>query len=273
MSKQAFERILLATEHTEFDTGAEKLAFAMAKSSGQALRVVFPLLSNPEYEAEMPEFALHAEEAVAEKIEHLRAEAGAVGVTLEVVVRRGSERHSEIVAEAGESNSNLIIVRRRGKPGFFSRMLIGDMVSRTIHDATCNVLMVPRKAQMWKQSVLVAVGDTPDSESIVKTAAMVAQASDLPLTVLSVASDDAGLSKVESLNTLNVALASAKSVQGEVRVGEVVEQTQAALKETGADLLVIGRQRYHLLPFTDHGYMHQIVGKMDVPVLVVPTNV
>jgi len=31
MSNYPFNRILLATEHTEFDAGAERLAFAMAK--------------------------------------------------------------------------------------------------------------------------------------------------------------------------------------------------------------------------------------------------
>jgi len=40
-----------------------------------------------------------------------------------------------------------------------------------------------------------------------------------------------------------------------VRVGDPVEQTIAAAKETGADLVVIGRQRYHVLPFGAQGIM------------------
>lgn len=271
MSDYPFSRILLATEHTEFDVGAERLAFAMAKRCGVPLRVIFPLLSNPEYEAEMPEFALHAEQAAAQKIAELRNQADALGVQLDVHVRRGSERHTEIVAEASELNTDLIIIRRRGKPGFFARMLVGDMVSRVIHDASCSVLMVPRKAEFWNSSVLAAVGDTPNATSIVKTAGIIASICELPLTILSVAPDQDSLPKTESLNTLNVALVSGSSVRGEVRVGRLVEQTVAALKETGADLVVIGRQRYHLIPFGSRSLMQDIAGNMNVPTLVVPT--
>lgn len=270
MSDYPFSRILLATEHTEFDVGAERLAFAMAKRCGVPLRVVFPLLSNPEYEAEMPEFALHAEQAAAQKIEELRNQADALGIQVDVHVRRGSERHSEIVTEANELNTDLIIIRRRGKPGFFARVLVGDMVSRVIHDASCSVLMVPRKAEFWSRGILAAVGDTPNASSITRTAAVIAGICELPLTVLSVAPDQDSLPKTESLNASNVALVSASSVRGEVRVGRLVEQAIAAVEETGADLVVIGRQRYHLNPFGSHGHMQDIAGNMNVPTLVVP---
>jgi nucleotide-binding universal stress UspA family protein len=272
MSDYPFSRILLATEHTEFDVGAERLAFAMAKRCGVPLRAVFPLLSNPEYEAEMPEFALHAEQVAAEKITDLRNQAAKLGVQLDVQVRRGSERHTEIVAEAVKSNADLIVIRRRGKPGFFSRVLVGEMVSHVIRDATCSVLLVPRKAQFWGKHVLVAVGDTPDAASIVKTAGMIASVCELPLTVLSVAADQESLQKTQSLNALNVELAAKTSgrARGEVRVGKLVEQTVAAVKQTGADLVVIGRQRYHLIPFGSRSIMQEIAGNMDVPTLVVP---
>ncbi|MFA5825104.1 MAG: universal stress protein, partial [Gallionellaceae bacterium] len=129
MSNYPFNRILLATEHTEFDTGAERLAFAMAKRCGLPLRVVVPLLSNPEYEAEMPELALRAEQDAGKKIAELRKQADASGIQLEVCVRRGEEIHAEIVAEAIESKTDLIVIRRRGKPSFLARMLVGEMVS------------------------------------------------------------------------------------------------------------------------------------------------
>ncbi len=271
MIKPAFQRVLLATEHTEFDVGAERVAIAMAKQAGLPLHVVFPLLSNPEYEAEMPDFALHAEQAAADKITHLRNLAEKQGVQIDVHVRRGSERHREIVGEAADLNADLIIIRRRGKPGFFARMLIGDMVSRVIHDASCNVLMVPRKAELWSKGVLVAVGDTPDAASITKTAALIAQAGELPLTILSVAADQDSLTKAQSFNTLYVALVPGSSVdvRGEVRIGHLVEQSSAAVKETGADLVVIGRQRYHLNPFGNQSPMHNIAGNMNVATLVV----
>lgn len=272
MSDYPSSRILLATEHTEFDTGAERIALAIAKKTGQPLRVVFPMLSNPEYEAEMPEYALRAEQAVAEKIEHLRRQAESMGVQLDVRVRRGSHRHEEIVAEAKDINADFIIIRRRGKPGFFSRMLVGDMVSRVIHDAACSVLLVRRKAKLWDTGILAAVGDTPNAPVVAKAAAGMAREFGLLLSVLSVAPDKESLPRTQSINTLNVALASGGSVnaRGEVRVGKLVEQTVTAVKETGADLLVIGRQRYHLRPFGGQSLMQDIAGNVDVPTLVVP---
>ncbi len=270
MNNTPFSRILLATEHTEFDVGAERLAFAMAKRCGLPLRVVFPLLSNPEYESEMPEHALRAEQEVAAKIEQLTLQAEQAGLELDVQVRRGSERHSEIVNEANESGSDLIVIRRRGKPGFFARMLVGDMVSRVIHDATCAVLMVPRKAEFWKCGVLVAVGDTPNATVIAKTAGQIAQVCDLPLTVLSVSPDQAGLPKMQSFNTIAMASAATDKVSPDVRVGKLVEQTLAAVQQSGSDLVVIGRQRYHLAPFGSKGHMQQIAGNMEVSTLVVP---
>jgi nucleotide-binding universal stress UspA family protein len=274
MNNYPFNRLLLATEHTEFDVGAERLAFAMAKRCGLPLLVVVPMLDNPEYEAEMPELVLRDERAVANKIAALRKQAEAAGVQIDARVRRRSEIHTGIVAEANESQADLIIIRRRGKPSFLARMLVGEMVSKVIRDTSCSVLLVPRAAEFWNKRILAAVGDTPAAPSIAKTAGTIAGICKLPLTVLSVAadSDAESLSKTQSLNTLNVALASASSsqVSGEVRVGKLLEQTIAAVKESGADLVVIGRQRYHLMPFGSHSIMQNIAGNMDVPTLVVP---
>jgi nucleotide-binding universal stress UspA family protein len=266
-----FSRILLATECTEFDVGAERVAFAMAKYSGVPLRVVFPLLSNPEYEAEMPEFAMHAEQVAAEKIAELRNRAATLGVRLDVHVRRGSERHTEIVSEAVDSKTDLIVIRRRGKPGFFARMMVGEMVSHVIRAATCSVLMVPRKAQFWNKHVLVAVGETPAASSLAKAAGTIAGAYGLPLTVLSVATDRKSLARMQSLNVLNVALASGLSlkVDGDVRVGKLLEQTVAAVQACSADLVVIGRQPYQPMHFGSQGHMQDIAGSMEVATLVI----
>jgi nucleotide-binding universal stress UspA family protein len=267
-----FNRILLATEHTEFDVGAERVAFALAKHSGVPLRVVFPLLSNPEYEAEMPEFALHAEQVAAEKIAELRNRAAALGVQLDVHVRRGSARHTEIVAEAAESKTDLIVIRRRGKPGFFARMMVGEMVSHVIRASSCSVLMVPRKAQFWNKHVLVAVGETPAASSLAKAAGTIAGAYGLPLTVLSVATDQQSLARTQSMNVLNVALASGSSLKacGDVRIGKLAEQAVAAVQACSADLVVIGRQRNHLIPFASQSHMQDIAGSMEVATMVLP---
>lgn len=270
-----FERILLATEHTEYDAGAERVAFAMAQRCGVPLRVVVPIVSNPEYEAEMPDLALRHDRAAAKKIEALRGDAQAAGVQLEVQVRHGAEPDREIVAEAIESRADLIVARRYGKPGFLARLLVGEMVSRVIRDAPCCVLLTPHTAHFWNHSVLAAVGDTPDAQGIAAVAAGIARACELPLTIASAAESEEARPRIESLNTLNVALAAAitRNVTGRVGIGAPAEQALAAARETAADLVVIGRQRYHVIPFARGGssIMQKIAGTLDVPTLIVPT--
>ena len=267
-----FSRVLLATELTEFDAGAERLAFAMAQRCGVPLRVLIPVMSNAEFEAEMPELARQAEEEVAQRIDGLRTRAAAANVALDVRVRRGAEAHSEIVAEAKESQSDLIVLRRRGRQGFLARILVGEMVSKVIRDVSCSVLLVPRAAQFWSRGILAAVAEGSAGQQIAQTAALIASICNLPLTVLSVAESESALGAAQAANGAALELASAASAQvsGRVVVGKPVEQTVAAASALNADLVVIGRQRYHLFPFGRSGVMQNIAGSVESPTLVVP---
>ena len=275
MGTYPFERILLATELTEFDVGAERIAFAMAKHCAVPLRAVVPIDSNPEYEAAAPQLSLREDQLVAEEIAALRERANAAGVELEVQVRHGTEAHREIVEEAKSTRTDLIVIRRRGKQGFLAKLLVGEMVSKVIRDADCCVLTVPRNAEFWQHGILASVGDTPLAQEIAKLAGGIAAACDLPLTIASIADRQDTRSRADSLNTLYVALASVltKRVQGRVCDGDPTAQTNAVVREISADLVIIGRQRYHLLPFM-HGkasIMQKIIGANEVPTLVVPS--
>ena len=267
-----YSRILLATELTEFDAGAERIALAMAQRCGVALRVVIPIISNPEFEANMPDLVLRAERDVANGIELFRRRAAAADVRLDIHIRRGAGPHPEIVAEAREAKCDLIVVRRRGKPSFLAKLLVGEMVSKVVRDVSCGVLLVPRAAQFWSHGILAAVADTGAAENIAGVAGKIAGICGLPLKVLSVAEDDAALARTQSLNTRLVAVAAVASdrASGRVVVGRAAEQTIAAVKETAADLVVIGRQRYQQFPFGKAGNMQNIVGATEVPTLIVP---
>ena len=274
MSDYPFKRILLATEHTEFDIGAERIAFAMARRCAIPLRVVLPLLSNSEYEVAAPQLALRAEQEAAKKVAALRNSAKETGVEIDIHVRRGAEAYREIVAEAVVSKTDLIVIRRRGNPGFLANLLVGEMVSKVIRDAPCAVLTVPRAAEFWQHQVLAAVSDTSAAKNIATLAAQIAAACDIPLTLVSVAEDQNKQAEAESLNAENSARASAicRQVQGRVLIGKPVAQILSAAKEMSADLIVIGRQRYHIIPFPLGGksIMQQIAGAVNMPTLIVP---
>jgi hypothetical protein len=247
----------------------------MAQRCGIPLRVVLPVVSNPVYEVEAPDLAQRDELAAARKADELRSRAAELNVEIDVHVRHGEEPWHEIVDEAASTQTDLIVIRRRGKPGFLSNLLVGEMVSKVIRDVSCCVLTVPRAAEFWTQGVLAAVGATPAAQDVSTLAANVAAVCDLPLTIVSVAQDKADLPRIESLNTLNVSLAHAicDKTHGIVAVGQTVERTVAACRDTGADLMVIGRQRYHLMPFAHGGdsLMHKLAGAMVLPTLVVPS--
>jgi nucleotide-binding universal stress UspA family protein len=269
-----FERILLATEHTEFDSGAERLAFDMAKRCNIPLAAVVTVVSNPEYETIAPQLVERAEQEAAANINLLYQAAATAGVQLDVVARRGEEPYREIVQEATERQSDLIIIRRRGKRSFLSNLLIGETVSKVVGHAPCNVLFVPRAAQMWSHGVLAAIDLSLAAEHIAKVAAAVAVQCDLPLTIISVVSHDTASERTEAERVLahakDIASASGSNVQSRIITGKPFEQILATARTLAADLIVVGRHGENNVIHTPFGGTTQkVVGMTDTPVLVV----
>ncbi len=182
-----FQHLLLATEHSEFDSGAEALAMALARRCQLPLAGVLPIVSNPEFEAAAPALATRADQRAAAHIAELHELAQAQGVSLAMQARRGPEPHQEIVDEARARGSDLIVIRRRGKRGFLANLLLGEMVSRVVAHAPCSVLIVPRGAAMWRQHVLVAAEPGAQGQRLVGLAGAVAVECQLPITVACVA--------------------------------------------------------------------------------------
>lgn len=163
-------RLLLATEHTEFDTGAEALAFALAAAGGGALRAVMPLATNPEFEASAPALAEKADAEFAARREALLAAAARAGVALELRVRRGAAPHAEIVAQAHADEADLLVIRRRGKRGWLARLLVGEMVREVLARSPCSVLVAPRDAVPWRRGAVLAVADDAQRAALVEAA-------------------------------------------------------------------------------------------------------
>ncbi len=185
-----YTRILLATEHTEFDAGAERVAFELARHCGAPLAGVLPLVTNTEYEVVAPELAAQAEARAFARLGQVRAAAAAAGVALDLRVRQGEDAAREIVAEAERGAADLIVARRRGRQGFLAKLRVGEMVTRVATEAPCDVLLVPRAARMWSRRVLVAVDASPAAERVAETAARIAARCALPLTVATVTAHD-----------------------------------------------------------------------------------
>lgn len=269
-----FERILLATEHTEFDTGAERLAFEMAQRCGLPLMAVLPVVSNPEFEMAAPQLAARNDREAACKVDALRSTATQLGVQLEIHVRRGEEPYREIVDEAKEKQADLIITRRRGKRSFLAKLLVGEMVSKVAGHAPCSVLLVPRNGTMWSNGVLAAIDDSEHSLKIISTAAAIAKECALPLTILSVAETVALHEKAEATASRHAGTVAGLNVvvRQLVLTGRPHEQILAASKSVGADLIVVGRrgESNAVVRILLGSTMQKVVGLADQPVLVVP---
>lgn len=267
----AFSRPLLATEHGEFDTGAEALAFAIARQCGLPLAGVLPVVSNPEYEVVAPQLAAKADAEAAAKRQHLATLARAQGVTLDLQVRHGPEAWTEIVDEARERGADLIVIRRRGKRGLLANLLVGEMVSKVVAHAPCSLLIAPRDARLWTRGVLAGVDPQAPDAGLLAQAALLARDCDLPLHLLCVAAGEAG--REAAAQALAAALASAGAlharVDGQVLTGRAHQVLVDTAQARGADLLVVGRHGgTPLARAWIGGTAQKVIGLAPCPVLV-----
>ncbi len=260
-----FERILLITEHTEFDRGAERMAFDIASQCGLELRAVFPVMRNIEYEIGSPDLAQRRALEFAEKAEQLRGAAKDAGIVLDLVVRQCEAPHTAIVQEAREYRADLIIARRRGRRSFLSNLMIGEMVSKVAAEAPCSMLFVPRTARLWSQAILAAVDLDAGAELVATMAATVAAACELPLTLMTVSEDAAALARLKAMAE---GLGAVKEYV--VAAGKPHEAILAMAEAQGADLIVVGRHRVgRILKSPFGGTTKSIIGHTDRSVLVV----
>ncbi|HEX4597660.1 MAG TPA: universal stress protein [Burkholderiaceae bacterium] len=268
-----FRTLLLATQCTEFDAGAERVAIALAARRGIPLYAVVPLVSNTEYETFAPLLEDVAEAQAAAGLKRLRETAAARHVTLIGNVRLGEEPYREILAEANERAADLIVARKRGKRGFLASLLIGEMVHAMTRHAPCDVLLVPREADIWSRGILAATDGSPHGRRTTQVAASIAAAFALPLTLVSVATDEDPDGRIATDHVNAAALAAraaGASVQEQMLTGKASEAILRAATQAGADLVVLGRRGSNPVKRTLLGGTSEwVASHTDCPVLIV----
>ena len=271
-----FRTVLLATQGTEFDAGAERAAIELAAKFGIPLHVVLPLVSTPEYETIAPMLDDATEAAAAAKLQKLSEASVRRGVDLVGTVRRGEEPFREIIQEASELKADLIVLRRRGKRGFLANLLIGEMVHAVTERAPCDVLMVPQTATLWSRGIVLATDGSPHSQRAAQVAAAVAARWALPLTVVAVAGEDDPDSRIAS-GWVDFALAAARaagvSASGQIASGRPHEAILRTVEQAGADLVVLGRRgRNPSKRVLLGGTAERVASHTEGPVLIVRTD-
>ena len=259
-----FRKILLATEHTEFDAGSERVALDMAKRCGLPLSVVVPVVSSEAFEVEAQGLADRAEQRIASRMKEFREMAKQAGIVIDVNARRGEDPAEGIVDEAERIGADLIVIRRRGRRSFIARLLVGEMVSRVVALSSCSVLMVPRACSMWSRGILAALDGSDLSGKVLSLAAAIASQCDLPLHALSVAQSDGARRDAERIVSESVKIARGLGVKGEglVLTGKPCDGILGA--PVDADLIVVGMGNVG-----SGGTAQKVVGQSEKPVLAV----
>ncbi|MBL8347451.1 MAG: universal stress protein [Rubrivivax sp.] len=261
-------RLLLATEHTEQDGGAEAVALALAHRRGEPLAAVLPLARDAELEMVAPAAAERADAEAATRREALVARARGTGVAMDLRLRRGPQRHAEILDEARERSAGLLVIRRRGRRGLLANLLVGEMVSQVLAQATCSVLVVPREGQLWRRAVLVAVDPQHREPSLPAAAAVFASECGAALRLVCVALRDDLRPAAEQALAQALGDSGDAAARGEVRVGAVATEIMAAAEACEADLIVVGRHGSGQARARLGSVAREVTGRAACPVLV-----
>lgn len=269
-----FERILLATDGSEYCTDAERVALAMAEQFGGLLLVASVVITNPAAESVAPDVIEKAEQETRRLLDRIYGVAVERGIAAETVLRRGDDPLAEIIAAAEEHRADVIVMGRRGKRGLMRRM-IGDATSRAIGAAKCSVLVVTEGAAMWSRRILLATDGSRFSDAAAVAATKIAQQCRLPVTVVSVIresfTDERAAQAEEAAVRVSGHLGS-RNVEADriVLRGDPDRLILETAQARGADLIVMGTHgRTGWERVVVGSVTESVVGKSRVPVLAV----
>lgn len=267
------ERMLLATDGSEFSVGATRVAIAMARQCNAELTSMSMVLIG-ETEGVPAENLARAEEEAQRVLESVRADARALGYGTRVEIRRGMQPYKEIVRLADELRTDVIVMGRRGRRGLALRM-VGDATRNTIGFADCSVLVVPRLAGLWEKRVLIATDGSRYGDLAAVFAGRLAKLGGLPVSVVSVVrpqADEAQRAEGrEAVERVRASLARESiDIEGALIEDEPASGIVAAARERGADLIVVGSHGRSGLGRLLLGSVSEgVIGQAECPVLVV----
>lgn len=149
------KRILLATDASEFSSGAEREAVKYAKTNGRKLFCMLVMEFKPGFLALAPQLLEESEKGAIKHLENLKKTAKKDNVDCEVILREGQEPYKVIIEEADKKEADLIVMGRRGETGLM-RLLVGSVTAKVIGHFKGNVLVAPKDAAVDWKNILVA---------------------------------------------------------------------------------------------------------------------
>ncbi|HNH34740.1 MAG TPA: TSUP family transporter [Rhodocyclaceae bacterium] len=266
------ERILLATDGSEYSAGAVRTAVELAHRNRARLYIAAVAVYNPEYASSVPELEQAAIDAARRNVASAVAEAA--GVDHEVVIAEAEDPYKGIVEAAEEYRADLIVMGRRGRRGL-ARSMVGDATAKVIGHAPCNVMVVPRGAAPFSRGILVATDGSRYGDAAAYTASRMAISASLPLSVVSAVSSSHNEQRRREAKSAVERVKSGLAGQAVTVSGNVVEgrAEQAILEQaraTQADLIVLGTHgRTGLDRLLMGSTTERVIGFADCAVLAV----
>jgi len=139
-----FEKLLVATDGSEFSKAAVHEAIKIAGSCSSTLYVLLVIEVNAGVDLWDAQAADILEKKMRSYLDGIKAKAAKEGVTCEVLLHLGDEPYKDIVSEAKKRKVTTIIMGSHGRTGL-TRLMMGSVVARVIGHAPCKVLVVPVK--------------------------------------------------------------------------------------------------------------------------------
>jgi len=254
------EKLLLATDGSQFSEGAIREAIRLAKKCSSKLSAITVIETNPEYETIAPQLLEKSEKAAREHLEAVKARAKKEGVDCGTSILEGEDSYHYISDEAAKNKISMIVMGRRGRTGL-KRLVMGSTTARVIGHAPCNVLIVPRAAQVEFKSIVVATDGSKYSTAAASEAIGIAKKNKSALTVIAVVpaefltptdvdfsmaqrelivEKDMHEAEKNAKAIKDAAIKEGVSVQAFVMSGKPAEAITQTAQEKKADLIVLG---------------------------------
>jgi len=239
-----FERLLVASDGSEFSAAAVREAIGMASKCGAQVHVMSLLATGVEHEG-LGEAILKQEMETAQAhLDEIRGQAEAAGVACETHLIHGQTVDQEIVDLAERLKADVIVMGRRGRRGL-ARMMLGHATAQVIGKAHCSVLVVPRAAKVQGRHILVATDGSRFAEAAAVTAASLGQFCHAAVTVASVVTPSHGperraIAEEAVQRVVEYMKSEGITAEGTVRDGHPAAVIADLAQERNADLIVTG---------------------------------
>jgi nucleotide-binding universal stress UspA family protein len=235
------EKLLLATDRSEYSEGAAREAINFAKTCSSRLTVLSVLETNPEYETIGSKFFEQEEKEALQNLESIKARAKKDGVNCDTALLEGGGPANSIVDFATEKKVDMIVVGRRGRKGL-AKLLIGEVASKVIGHAPCKVLVVPRAAVIGYKNILVATDGSAHGNAAVSEAIAIAKRTGSKLIALSAMRDESERAEAAQHARTAAELAQKEGVHAEAvtPLGRSFNTIVETAGGRGVDLIVMG---------------------------------